>query len=1111
VLAAASSQPRTFVAFHISPACVNLESSSPQKAAGRCTLQRALPGVPMNAPTIGPSRNRVDGRLKVTGAAKYAVEFAMPNCLQAWPVESNIAKGKITAIDTKAAEAIPGVAAVLTHLNAPKLNNPIGKEERSDGSGGIRNEQRFPLADTEVHYAGQYVALVIAETLEQARHAANHVGVTYAPETPVLTMEAAQRGAEKPRKNKEEPLQVNKGDVAAAMNRDDLTWAEAYYSTPTETHNPIEMSGTIAVWEADDKLVVYDTSQFVKGVQDVLSRAFGLQLENVRVISPFVGGAFGCKGAVWPHVLLAAMGAKATGAPVKFHLPRKHMFTGTGHRTPTRQHLLLLASKDGKLQAMQHITETQTSTVGDFTESCGVRSTGLLYDCPSIKIEERIFPVNIATPTFMRAPGECPGTFALESAMDELAYELKMDPVELRIINDAANHPTKEVPFSAKFLKEAYARGAEKFGWAKRDPKPGSLRDGDVLVGWGMATCTYPAHKMSAAAKVQFRADGTATVQCATHDLGTGAYTAFTQISSEQLGIPFENVTFELGKSDFPFGPVAGGSNSTGTVGTAIHEAAKMFHRSLAELAVQDTQSPLHGGCLDDVAMVVPGRIGLTSDPTKSDSYVDILKRAGRESIDVESEFKAPDKNKDLGVSILRRAFLRGPHRPDAAAGAGEPRRQRHQRRTDREWQNRAQPDHRRCRHGHRHGVDGRDGLRPRDGIASDAQSRRLPRANDRRHSGHRRRVHRGAGFRLQPTRRARAWGNRRHRDRGRDRECRCITPPACGCATCRSRREIALHARAGATSVKELADIISAWQCRRGERFALATLVRRARLQLSPTRSAHARVRRRHDRRLVERRLSRGGSRGRAREVMRTGAPALMEFDTRRRFGCNGAIEIFVEAAREQFLAELADSFQQRRSITAVTVFGGDDTAVSGTRMLNPGETAPDGAFVQEITAPIQLVIFGEGPDSAPLRSFAQILGWQVIETDRAETLPLDLDARTAAIVKSHNYGRDFTALQRLLQLDLRYVGLLGPRKRRDQLLGDLLDVGVPLNAELFSPAGFDLRAETPQEIALAIVAEIQAVFAESSGESLRDRKAPIHGWNVAPARTTECETSAR
>jgi xanthine/CO dehydrogenase XdhC/CoxF family maturation factor len=309
---------------------------------------------------------------------------------------------------------------------------------------------------------------------------------------------------------------------------------------------------------------------------------------------------------------------------------------------------------------------------------------------------------------------------------------------------------------------------------------------------------------------------------------------------------------------------------------------------------------------------------------------------------------------------------------------------------------------------------------------------------------------------------------------------------------------------------VKELADIIQAWERRRGEPLALATLVR----------SRGSSYRRPGARMLISADGASVGSLSggcleeevaeRAQEVLRNDAPALIEFDTRRRFGCNGAIEIFVEAAREEFLAELAASFQQRCRRTAVTVFENVDTGALGTRMLHPGETAPASAFAQEIEPPIQLVIFGEGPDSAPLRSIAQVLGWSVCETDRAELLPA-FDDRTAAIVKSHNYGRDFTALQQLLAHDLRYVALLGPRKRRDQLLGDLLDIGVALRAELFSPAGLDLRAETPEEIALAIVAEIQAVFAESSGESLRDRNAPIHGWNVAPARVSECETSAR
>jgi xanthine dehydrogenase YagR molybdenum-binding subunit len=593
--------------------------------------------------TIGPARNRVDGRLKVTGAAKYSVEFEVPNCAHGWTVESNIAKGKITAIETKAAQDAPGVLAVLTHLNTPKFKTPPKQEGMS---GGIRNEERFPLNDAEVHYAGQYVALVVAKTLEQARHAASLVRLSYAPEESLLTMEAAEHKAAKPKKNNDEHVQLKKGDVEAALKDASLVKIEQTYITPTETHNPIEMSGTIAAWEGDQKLTLYDATQFVKGVQNVLAKALGLEVENVRIICPFVGGAFGCKGAVWMHVLLAAVGARVAGAPVKMHVTRRNMFVGTGHRTPTRQTLSLAATRDGKLQAIQHVSETLTSTVGQYTESCGARSSGLMYESPSIRVEETVYPVNVSTPTFMRAPGECPGTFALECAMDELAIALKIDPVALRLANHADNHPTKNIPFSAKFLKEAYQLGAERFGWSKRNSEPRSMRDGDILVGWGMSTATYPAHKMSAAAKVQLRANNTATVQCATHDLGTGAYTAFTQISSEQLGLPFENVTFELGKSDFPFGPVAGGSNSTGTVGTAIHEVAGLLHKALAELAVKDSKSPLFNLKTDDITMVAPGRIGLKSDTAKSDAYADILKRAGQDSIEVQSELKKPEENK---------------------------------------------------------------------------------------------------------------------------------------------------------------------------------------------------------------------------------------------------------------------------------------------------------------------------------------------------------------------------------------------------------------------------------------------------------------------------------
>ncbi len=593
---------------------------------------------------LGPARSRVDGPLKIQGQAKYAVEFEVPKCAIAWPVESNIARGRITAIDTSAALAAAGVLAVLTHENAPKLKDLSGSEEDAL-SQGIRNEERPPLADNEIHYAGQYVALVVAQTIAQARYAASLVSVRYAPQTPMLSVQDAT-DSETPKKKQDERVQLEKGDVESALSNPNILRVRQTYVTPTETHNPIETSGTIAAWEGQEKLTVWDATQFVKGVQSILARSYGLELQNVRVICPFVGGAFGCKGAVWPHVLLATMAAKATGVPVKFHLPRKAMFTGTGHRTPTYQTISLAATSNGKLQAIKHVTNTLTSPVGEFVETVGARSSGVMYASETIKVEETVFPVNIATPTFMRAPGECPGVFALESALDELSYLLQMDPVDLRLANHADNHPIKNVPFSAKHLKEAYRVGAEKFGWSKRNHQTGQLRDGNLLVGWGMATATYPAHKWSAAAKAILHADGRATVQCATHDLGTGAYTAFTQISSEMLGIPFEKVTFELGNSDYPFGPVAGGSNSTATVGTAIHDAAQLLHRALAELAVKDAKSPLHGAQPNNIRMVAPGRLG--SKDGKSDSYTDIMQRAGKKTLEVESELKEPEANKKL-------------------------------------------------------------------------------------------------------------------------------------------------------------------------------------------------------------------------------------------------------------------------------------------------------------------------------------------------------------------------------------------------------------------------------------------------------------------------------
>jgi xanthine dehydrogenase YagR molybdenum-binding subunit len=598
----------------------------------------------MNSSTLSPRElgkpmNRVDGRLKVTGTARYAAEFSPKGVLYGYAVKSSISKGRITALETKAAETAFGVRLVITHSNALKLQKP--KPNKAAG-GGLVNEERMPLSDDKISYGGQYVAFVVADSLEHARHAASLVRVQYEKEEHALEPKQARKTEKTPKKNNGEDVQLKKGDVGKALGDKSLVIVEHTYETPTLTHNPMEPSATVAEWVTPDQLTLHDATQYVKGVQDLLSQAFELKRENVRVISSFVGGAFGCKGAVWPHVFLTAMAAKLVGAPVKFAISRQDMFSGIGHRTPTIQTIALAATREGKLQAIRHRVETLTSPVGEFVESCGARSSGVMYDCPAIAVEEKLFTVNVATPTFMRAPGECPGTYALECAMDELAAELKIDPLVLRLANHSSVHPIQDKPWSTNHLREAYRLGAEKFGWDKRSQEPRSMRKNGMLVGWGLATATYPGYKMAAEATVSLRADGTALVQCAAHDLGTGAYTVLTQISAEALGMAVERVKFELGNSDLPFGPVAGGSNTTATVGSAIYSAAEDLHKKLAKLAAADANSPLHKANPEKIVLVGDGRMALQSDAAKSDGFADILKRANKSSLEGKGEFKPP-------------------------------------------------------------------------------------------------------------------------------------------------------------------------------------------------------------------------------------------------------------------------------------------------------------------------------------------------------------------------------------------------------------------------------------------------------------------------------------
>jgi xanthine dehydrogenase YagR molybdenum-binding subunit len=578
---------------------------------------------PIPAKSMGTAVSRVDGWLKVTGAAKYPAEFNPPNAVYASIVMSPIAKGTITAIDSGAAEKAPGVLAVITHLNAPKLTEPV--QGRSEG---IRIERRLPLGDNKISYGGQYVAAVVAETSEQARHAASLLKINYAPQPPVLSKEDSLK-ASQPKELFDQALQHKKGDVAGALANSDFIKIENTYSTPTETHNPMECSATVAQWEAPDRLTIYDATQYVKGAQGIVSQAFGLPHENVRVICPFVGGAFGCKGPTWPHTILAAMAATIVNRPVRLELTRQAMFSGTGHRTPTFQTIALAASRDGKLQAIRHKSDGLTSPVGHWVEGCGIGSTGVLYEAPAIEFSHTVYTVNVAQPSFMRAPGECPGTYALESAMDELAYALKMDPLQLRMVNDSPNHPITGIPWSTKHLRECYELGAQKFGWSKRKHEPRSMKDRQLLVGWGLATATYPAHAGHAEVQIQLKADGTALVRCAAHDLGTGQYTSLTQISADAIGLPIEKVKFELGDSNLPFGPVAGGSQTTATVGSAIALAAQDLKKKLADLG---------------------------ADINKPDSFRDAFKRAGTNSIEADGKFKH-EENEKLGFESFGAHF----------------------------------------------------------------------------------------------------------------------------------------------------------------------------------------------------------------------------------------------------------------------------------------------------------------------------------------------------------------------------------------------------------------------------------------------------------------------
>jgi xanthine dehydrogenase YagR molybdenum-binding subunit len=571
---------------------------------------------------VGQGLDRLDGRRKVTGEATYAAEVPVANVAHAVIVGSTIARGRVMAIDVAAARKAPGVIAVLTHETAPKVPGAVGKQQPND-----RVVQA--LQDDIVQYSDQPIAVVVADTLERAQHAASLVTARYDAAEPVgdIARDLPNAYAPKDLGNRGAAATV-RGDVDAGLARA-AARVDATYTTPVENHHAMEPHATIAVWQGDDHLTLYDSTQGIFAVRNRIAGIFGLPPENVRVINHFVGGGFGSKGAPWSHVTLAAMAARAVGRAVKLVVTRPQMASLVGHRPKTIQRVELGATADGTLTALRHDVIAETSRFDEFIEPAAVH-TRMLYACPNLATAHRAVRIDVPTPTYTRGPGAATGSYALEAAMDELAYALKMDPVALRLRNHADRDAHEDKPFSSKSLRACYQRGGAAFGWGKRRAAPRSMRDGDVLIGWGMATATYHARQQPASARYRLRPDGSVLVQAGTQDIGTGTYTVMTQIAADALGLPVERVSFELGDSTFPETPSSVGSFTAASTGSAVKMAGLAMRQRLISLAVADARSPLHGVAVEDVSLV-DGALVSRRDRARKDPLAAIAARSGAE------------------------------------------------------------------------------------------------------------------------------------------------------------------------------------------------------------------------------------------------------------------------------------------------------------------------------------------------------------------------------------------------------------------------------------------------------------------------------------------------
>ncbi|GGT15899.1 xanthine dehydrogenase family protein molybdopterin-binding subunit [Streptomyces chromofuscus] len=585
-------------------------------------------------PLVGEGVDRVDAPLKITGEAHYPNDFSYPGMVHAALVGSTVAAGRIRDIDTADALAAPGVLTVITYMNAPPLERgPMTL---------LGPSVPAPMQDDRILHYGQHIALVVADSPEQARHAASLVRVAYEPAEALLDTEDPRAQIV------DNPwgMDTERGDVAAGFAQADVVIDERY-TTPDNTNNPLGLMSTIAAWHGDS-VTIHDSTQWPHNVRTSIARIFQIPESGVRVLAPYVGGGFGAGLRVWSHTVLTVLAAREVRHPVKLVLTRPQMFTSVGHRPDSVQQIKIGATRAGDLVAIEHHGISSVAMEDDDYEPVSFGSA-VAYACPNVLTRDRQARLNIPCPGSMRAPAEAQGNFALESAIDEVAHAIGMDPLEFRLRNFTEEHPVLGLPWSSNALRECYTVGAERFGWSRRTPEIGSMRDGRRLVGYGMAAVSYPFYQVPCQARASLRRDGSAYVRSAATDIGTGTYTVMTQLAAELLGLDTSMVRFDLGDSDMPYAPQAGGSGLTGALGGAIHAACAKLVQEFLDVVRDDEASPLRGAGPDDVT-VGQGRLHRLGAPDQGEAFVDILARHGLEELSADGRSTPPDAQQ-LGMA----------------------------------------------------------------------------------------------------------------------------------------------------------------------------------------------------------------------------------------------------------------------------------------------------------------------------------------------------------------------------------------------------------------------------------------------------------------------------